>query len=314
MGTVGGSGAFRPGAATDADAFAGMLQQLRDYTGLTEHQLERWAAQGGYALAPGELADVLRRRALPRPEAVEAFVRACGGTDAEVHEWLTARQRIEDVARLDPAPDPDPVRPRPPASHRKSRRPVLLAAAAALAAALVILGVRLLIGYGAAPGAGTQEAAPPLPAGEVHIRPLRAPGLCLTGERIRRAHAAHTVAVQRPCAQAVPPHTYLKAAGPDRYRIEWDGAGADSGCLSLLSGPGVEGLLEPDDDCSATGPAQRFRIEAAGKAAYRIELTAEDGADSCLGIEGGRATASGALARAERCTGADGQRFLIGTR
>ncbi|WP_157879861.1 RICIN domain-containing protein [Streptomyces natalensis] len=313
MGTVGGSGALRPGAAMDAAAFVGMLQQLMDHAELTEHQIEWWSAQWGEGLAPGALADLLRRRALPRPEVVEAFVRACGGTDAEVHEWLTARQRIEDVARLDPVQDAAPVRPRAHTSHRKSRRPVLLAAAAALAAALVILGVRLLIGYGAAPDAGTQETAPPLPAGEVRIHPLRAPGLCLTGERLRRAHAVHTVAVQRPCAQAVPPHTYLKAAGPDRYRIEWDGT-ADSGCLALLSGLGVEGLLEPDDDCSATGPTQRFRIEPAGKAAYRIELTAEDGADSCLGIDGGRATASGALAQAERCTGADGQRFLIGAK
>ncbi|MFF4954521.1 helix-turn-helix domain-containing protein [Streptomyces chattanoogensis] len=313
MGNLGGTGELRPAAAGDAAAFVGMMHQLKERSGLTYRQLEQRAAERGAVLARSTLADALRRRALPRAEVVEAFIRACGGTEPEVHAWLLARQRIEDGPPL--------VRNRPDARpgyqpqgqprhglrkpHRKRRTPLLLTGAA-LAALLVIVGVRLLIGDGAEP---QSTDAAPLPTGEVSIRPASAPGLCVTDGRVLRAHRYRTVAVQRPCKEAVPPRTYLKVAGADRYRIQWDHPDEGTGCLVLLRDPALDGLLEPHDDCTPTGPAERFRVEPVGKSVYRIRPG--DGDDRCLGVQGGGG-ARGTVVRAERCTEADSQKFLIG--
>ncbi|WP_157878503.1 helix-turn-helix domain-containing protein [Streptomyces chattanoogensis] len=322
MGNLGGTGELRPAAAGDAVAFVGMMQQLKERSGLTYRQLEQRAAERGAVLARSTLADALRRRALPRAEVVEAFIRACGGNEPEVHAWLLARQRIEDgppmvqnLPRAQPGYRPQaqhgdrpPGQPRHGARkpHGKRRKPLLLTGAAALAALLVIVGVRLLIGDGAEP---QSTAAAPLPTGEVSIRPASAPGLCVTDGRVLRAHRYRTVAVQRPCKEAVPPRTYLKVAGADRYRIQWDHPDEGTGCLVLLRDPALDGLLEPHDDCTPTGPAERFRVESAGKSVYRIRPG--DGDDRCLAVQGGGG-ARGTVVRAERCTEADSQKFLIG--
>ncbi|MFJ9414546.1 XRE family transcriptional regulator [Streptomyces sp. NPDC101227] len=304
MGNTGGTGDLRPGAAGDAAAFVGLMQQLKEHSGLTYRQLERRAAEGGAVLARSTLADALRRNALPRAETVEAFVRACGGTEAEAGEWLAARRRIAAGTRTAPAQTPAPAPDHAPSQRPYRKRPkrITLIVAAALAAVLAAVGVRLLVGKEA-----PAVASPP--AGEVRIHPLRAPALCLTDGRVLRAHRYRTVAVQRPCTEAVPPHTRLKAAGAGYYRIQWDHPDEGTGCLVLLHEPALDGLLEPHDDCSTAGPAQRFRIEPAGKAAYRFRTG--DGVDRCLAVEGGRAAADGAVARAEPCTGADGEKFLI---
>ncbi|MGP8301280.1 helix-turn-helix domain-containing protein [Streptomyces inhibens] len=328
MRSTGDTDGLCPRAAGDAAALVELMQRLKNAAGLTYRQLEQRAAERGEVLARSTLADVLRRHTLPRDEVLTAFVRACGRPEDEVGEWRAARQRIaareaageatDAAERTSPAdarpatgdapdvPVPDPPHHRP---HRK--RGALMIAAAALAALLLAVGVRLLVGDGGArPEAA---AAATLPTGEVRIRPLRAPDLCLTDGRVQRAHAYHTVAVQRPCTEAVPPHTHLTVAGAGLHRIQWthpDKGG--KGCLVLLREPGVAGLLEPWDDCTAGGPAQVFRIEAvggrtgSGGTAYRLRLS--DG-DRCLALGGG---GSGVTALARPCTGGDDQKFLIG--
>ncbi|WP_328547163.1 RICIN domain-containing protein [Streptomyces platensis] len=316
---TGGSGGLCPAAAGDAVALVELMQQLKEQSGLTYRQLERRAAERGEVLARSTLADVLRRRTLPRAELLAVFLRACGCADGEVDTWLAARQGIEERAAAGAREPPDageapevdeppggaalPGTPRP---RPYRRRRVLLSGAAALVALLLAVGIPLLTGDGTAP---PETAAPsPQPTGEVRIRPLRASDLCLTDGRVLRARRYRTVAVQRACTEAVPPQTRLTAAGAGRHRIQWTHPDNGKGCLVLLSEPGLAGLLEPWDDCTAGGPAQLFRVEPAGGRAYRLRLSGDD-ADRCVTLgEGG----PGATALARPCTGADDQKFLIG--
>ncbi|GAO09657.1 hypothetical protein TPA0598_05_03790 [Streptomyces lydicamycinicus] len=327
MKSTGGLGGLDPAAAEDAVALVGLMQQLKEQSGLTYRQLEQRAAERGEVLARSTLADVLGRRTLPRAELLAVFLRACGCADGEVDTWLAARQGIEEraAARAQEPPDageaPEadespggatvPGTPRP-GPYR--RRRVLLSGAAALVALLLAAGIPLLTGDGTAPPQAVARS--PLPTGEVRIRPLRDPDLCLTDGRVLRARQYRTVAVQRPCAQAVPPQTHLTAAGAGRHRIQWTHPDRGKGCLVLLSEPALAGLLEPWDDCTAGGPAQLFRVEpaggraAAGGAAYRLRLSGDD-AGRCVTVGGG---GPGATALARPCTGADDQKFLIGPR
>ncbi len=296
MTRTGGTGGAGPAAAHDPAALVALMQRLKDDSGLTYRQLEQRAAERGEVLARSTLADVLGRKSLPRAEVLGAFLRACGRPEDEVGEWLAARRRIEEGTAAPPArTDPPPV------GRRR-----LLTGAALLGVVVLAVGVPLLAGDGGA------EHGTPLPTGEVRIRPLGAPGLCLTDGRVLRAHAYRTVAVVRPCAQAVPPHTRLTAAGDGRHLVQWSHPDEGTGCLVLLRAPGLAGLLEPQNDCSAGGPAQRFRIEPVdgptdgGRPAYRLRLT--DG-DRCVGLSGRTA---GATAVGVPCrTGADDQTFVI---
>ncbi|WP_411134973.1 helix-turn-helix domain-containing protein [Streptomyces sp. C10] len=337
MRSTGGSGGLCPAAAGDAVALVELMQQLKEQSGLTYRQLERRAAERGEVLARSTLADVLRRRTLPRAELLAVFLRACGCAEDEVGAWLAARQGIEERAAAgagepssagEPpdAEEPPDAGARPdggeepggaavPDTPRRSpyrSRRVLLSAAAALVALLLAVGIPLLTGDAAAPPEAAAKA--PLPTGEVRIRPLRAPGLCLTDGRVMRVRRYRTVAVQRPCAEAVPPQTHLTAAGAGRHRIQWTHRDHGKGCLVLLRESGLEGLLEPWDDCRAGGPAQLFRVEpaggrtGAGGTAYRLRLSG-DGAERCVTLGGDE---PGATALARPCTGKDDQKFLIG--
>ncbi|MGW7490529.1 hypothetical protein [Streptomyces sp. NPDC054786] len=327
MGSTGGSGGLCPREAGDAAALVELMQQLKDRTQLTYRRLEQRAAERGEVLARSTLADVLRRRTLPRAELLAVFVRACGCTEDEAGEWLAARQRIEEreaatageppgAGETSGAAAPGVVR-RSPYGNRK----VLTGGAVALVALLLVVGIPLLTGDGGGQPRATAEtprpsatASAPLPAGEVRIRPLRAPALCLTDGRVLRRHRYRTVAVQRPCTEAVPPHTHLTAAGAGRHRIQWTHRDQGKGCLVLLQQPGLAGLLEPWEDCTAGGPAALFRIEPAGGragtggTAYRLRLSGEDG-NRCVALSG---EGPGVTALAQRCTGADDQKFLIG--
>ncbi|MFE7786619.1 helix-turn-helix domain-containing protein [Streptomyces nigrescens] len=325
MRSTGGSGGLCPAAAGDAVALVELMQQLKERSGLTYRQLEQRAAERGEVLARSTLADVLRRRTLPRAELLAVFLRACGCAEDEVAAWLAARQGIEERAAAGAGEPPDAdARPDggesaggaavPDAARRspyRSRR-VLLSGAAALVALLLAVGIPLMTGDAAAPPEAAAKAS--LPTGEVRIRPLRTPGLCLTDGRVLRERRYRTVAMQRPCAEAVPPQTHLTAAGAGRHRIQWTHRDHGKGCLVLLRESGLEGLLEPWDDCRAGGPAQLFRVEpaggrtGAGGTAYRLRLSGE-GAERCVTLGGDE---PGATALARPCTGKDDQKFLIG--
>ncbi len=82
-----------PDGARDAAEFVGLLRRLKEDSGCTYRQLEQRAARRGVVLARSTIADTLRRDALPRPDTLIAFVRACA-PGQDVHPWLAARNRL----------------------------------------------------------------------------------------------------------------------------------------------------------------------------------------------------------------------------
>ncbi|MEV1078135.1 helix-turn-helix transcriptional regulator [Streptomyces sp. NPDC050211] len=90
---MGNLGELAPHEARDAAGFIESMQQLKERSGLTYRKLEERAARSGDVLARSTLADVLRRRTLPRPDVLAAFVRACGDGHW-VGAWLDARDRV----------------------------------------------------------------------------------------------------------------------------------------------------------------------------------------------------------------------------
>lgn len=160
-----------------------------------------------------------------------------------------------------------------------------------------------------APGAGTAAEGIPEDGEAVRLRPSRAPELCLSEGRVRDGSYRSAVAVQRPCAGAVPPRTSLERAGGGAYRIVWEHPAEGPGCLMFREEAPAKGMLEPwpAKQCDR---AARFRLEAVGASApgaYRLRIAEGQG---CVGIAGG-AEEEGAEAVRKPCSGAASQVFLI---
>ncbi|MFG2501960.1 RICIN domain-containing protein [Streptomyces sp. NPDC048441] len=292
-------------------------------------------------MARSTISDVLRGWRLPSGEALAAFVRSCGKEERDVLAWLEARQRILDgTARTGPRPD-GPDEPVEEAAEAAGSTEVLAHTAGtrwfrggrfmALAGVMAaVTGGLWMALYGSAgdPSVPSQGAASAsragIPvgtaaqagamAGWVEIRPARTPQLCLTEGRDRTGQYVHAVAAQRPCGEARPPHTYLKAApgtGSRAYLIEWHHPRHGRGCLSVRGEDVGKGLLEPWQDCAASPDLQQFRIERAGRGKdgpYRLRL---EGTARCVGIRAAD-TSAGAEAVVQSCgTGEEDQKFLI---
>ncbi|MFD7661132.1 helix-turn-helix domain-containing protein [Streptomyces sp. NPDC059788] len=169
---------------------------------------------------------------------------------------------------------------------------------------------------GAAADVRSRKAA--VPAGWIRIRPTAAPTLCVTDGLVQDKRYESLVAVQRPCGDVPPQRTELEPVGTDTYRIAWFHPDHGKGCLKALSGGAADGLLEPWEACARAGS---FRVDPApeaepsgtsGKTAVgavgRYVFRTDDG--HCLGVRDSRTTA-GAEVTLQRCTGGDGQAFLI---
>lgn len=121
----------RPEQASCAASFVATMAGLKDWSGLTIRELERRAEAAGDRLPRSTLTAALSRSTLPRQELVEAFVRACGGDEEEIAEWVSARRRIATG---------DPVQSRPKEPVEPRRRHVVLAAAVFGLVTGVVLG------------------------------------------------------------------------------------------------------------------------------------------------------------------------------
>ncbi|MFE7571786.1 helix-turn-helix domain-containing protein [Streptomyces sp. NPDC057539] len=328
-------GDLPPRGVRDAVEFVGLMRQLKERSGLTYRQLEDRAAEFGEVLARSTLADVLGGKTLPRPELLAAFVRACGDGD-RVAVWLQAwceiSGRPEQRAQQGPLVQPEtpstateppravPAMEPPRAVPRAARTgpfPVrLLAAATIVCAALAAATAWALASSGEPPTEETEGARsarpahsgawPEPPSGWVRIRPVTAPGLCLTDGRVRDGRYVPLVAVQRPCGEVAPQGTVLEPVGGDKYRIQWHHPDYGKGCLMALSeGPGA-GLLEPIDDCRQDS---RIRVEPSGAYGAGRYVLRVDG-QGCVGIKGSGRD-EGTEAVMERCVGKGGQVFFI---
>ncbi|MFI5569035.1 helix-turn-helix domain-containing protein [Streptomyces sp. NPDC051740] len=189
----------------------------------------------------------------------------------------------------------------------------------ATTATLASLGTVVLLAVGAVvllpqdDGAeNTKSAATPTTSGYSRIRPARAPELCLTDGDVRVDGESKLLAVQRPCAEAVPPRVYLQRADEGRYQIQFRHPEHGTGCLTVLGDGVFKGTLEPWEDCRAGGNSQWFRAERAdGSDRWRLRSAQDDAL--CVGVRGD-AEEAGAAFVAEHCAerGGDDQVFLIG--
>ncbi|MFJ9518630.1 helix-turn-helix domain-containing protein [Kitasatospora sp. NPDC101801] len=289
-----------PEQAEDVAGFLALMRQLKDETGLTYRQLEERAAEQGSVLARSTLADVLNGRSLPRPELLSTFVRACGAADREA-SWLRAREALAEP------PTPQPTPPTPAARRRRIPRLPLLAGLAVVAVLAAWALTPRTSGHPTSAPPQQAVAAPAvLPTGWVRIRPVTAPGLCLTDGRVRDQRYTPLVAVQRPCAEAGPQATLLEPLGGDEYHIQWHHPDYGKGCLKALpDGPGV-GLLEPMDDCTQ---GSHFHVEPSGPAGSGTYVLRVDG-QGCAGIAGD-GTGPGTEAVMAHCVGRGGQVFFV---
>ncbi|MEJ3749425.1 helix-turn-helix domain-containing protein [Actinomycetes bacterium KLBMP 9797] len=98
-----------PIGVEESGEFVVRLRRRRMVAGLSYRELARRARQAGDWLPPSTVATMLHRSTLPGRELVAAYIRACGGGDAEVAAWLAARARVAATAVGGPDPAPDRV-------------------------------------------------------------------------------------------------------------------------------------------------------------------------------------------------------------
>lgn len=327
---------LQPAAVRGVDEYTAALRALKARTGLTLRELESRAAARGDVLPRSTVADLLRRRSLPRRETVAAFVRACGEED-RLAEWMATWERLActDVPSTDetsprtgdgpvvgeqtPSSNPGPALQHhgaPPAAAGSRRRPVIVVAAVTLAGAVtagVLLGGDQMAIWSRATGntaAPRPALLPVTSAGSwARIRPAGTPELCLTAGNERSGRYASEVAVQRPCSDPGP-RSFLQPDGDDLANIKWEHpTDKGMGCLTIVDSGPAKGLVEPQDNCLAGKDAQLFRIERFSATAVGHRLRRAH-TEFCLGIRDGE-TAAGAETVQQPCDDRPAQRFLI---
>ncbi|MGW8556691.1 RICIN domain-containing protein [Streptomyces tubercidicus] len=297
-----------PRCARTPAEFVRVMRAMKDRSGLTYRQLAVRAEGRGDVLPTSTLAGALSRGSLPRPEVVEAFVRACGGSPEDVDRWLGAHR---DLSRGDPdatAPEEAPVVGDTDASRAHEGEPFpevkegsgprwsargRLIGGASLALLAVVggsLAVTRFAGDEKAQAYVTGAASPsatPRPAlsgpqpGVYRIRSA-ASSLCLSereGESGGRVY-------QATCAKAVPVYSVEPVEG-GAYRIRSLHPVFGYGCLGVTGGSTRAGAQLMDDYCGHRGSAERFQLQPAGRARYRL-VPAHTGA--CASVPGGPPT------------------------
>ncbi|MEU6328441.1 XRE family transcriptional regulator [Streptomyces sp. NPDC047049] len=280
-----------PRRARTPTEFVLVMRAMKDRSGLTYRQLAVRAEGRGDVLPASTLAGTLSRGSLPRPEVVEAFVRACGGSPEDVERWLAARRdltrgephatALEDAAVVGDtdASHPHEREPSPEEGKgtgpRRSARGRLIGGASLALLAVVggSLALMRLTGDEAAPadvaGAASPSATPrpalsgPRP-GVYRIRSA-ASSLCLSereGEGGGRVY-------QATCAKAVPVYSVEPVEG-GVYRIRSLHPVFGYGCLGVAAGSTRAGAQLMDDYCGHRGSAERFQLQPAGRARYRL--------------------------------------------
>ncbi|WP_208641216.1 helix-turn-helix domain-containing protein [Micromonospora arborensis] len=164
------------------------------------------------------------------------------------------------------------------------------------------------VGPSATPDVSASPSTAPS-AGRSQIRPARNPQLCLTDGRDRTGQYPTEIAVQRPCAGATPPDTYLEPVTDGLYFIKWNHPVHGPGCLTVIDVDPGRKLLEPWEDCREDRWTQLFRFEPTGSApsAFRIRPARTD---LCVGLHDDD-TEESAEALVEPCTTSADQVFLV---
>ncbi|QQC87245.1 RICIN domain-containing protein [Streptomyces alfalfae] len=154
----------------------------------------------------------------------------------------------------------------------------------------------------------TQGSFRGLEEGWIKLRPGSAPGLCLTEGRAGLLNVP--VVVQRPCAQATSPRTYLLPQGNGLFKIQWHSAQAGVRCLMVFPVSTVPDLLETSTDCATANSFYIAAVDTPVANTYRVHTLHTPDQKYCVGITGG-STAEGATARQEPCAERTDQVFFI---
>lgn len=146
--------------------------------------------------------------------------------------------------------------------------------------------------------------------GRVRIRPARTPALCITEGREHTGRYTSAVAVQRPCAEAEPPATYVRPIPGKLFQIQWRHPQMGDGCLMVKTGGPAKDMLEPLDDCDPERENQRFHIEPATSplpGSYRLRPSHTRW---CLGLLGDSRAPDAEVVQ-ESCLGQADQEYFI---
>ena len=254
---------------------------------------------------------MLHRDALPRPELLAVFVRACGGGQY-LAEWLSARERLavglhlgqeQTVPAVGSAEaSPGIESPAPPPSKR-AKRWLLATATVVVSTAATITAVLLT----------RPSGSPSLPVdGWYLLRPGHTADrdLCVGEGRERNKRTDRPLAVQRPCEGLVP-DTYLEAVGPGVYLIKWRHPEQGWGCLSVDEAYLDDGALLAPTDCTSAAH-QRFLFEPVRVPMPNGFVLRPAHSGKCVGLLGGPADIdAGAELSQAACSGKADQEFLL---
>ncbi|MEU0273742.1 helix-turn-helix domain-containing protein [Streptomyces sp. NPDC006307] len=291
-----------PREARDPVAFIALLQDLKDWSGLTYRELSARAEALGEVLPRSTVANMLARTTVPREELLSAFVRACGVGPEALESWLSVRKELavrargsggesEDTARepwfeLPPEPEPEPEpegwQPEGPGTDGRGDAwrawfVPLVAVLALVVAATTVVAFLL----GGEDEHRREDAAAPAP-GPVLIRAVHS-GLCLNERPGQQSGQVYQV----PCAEATVPRYSLVRLDGGLWRIRSDHPDFGPGCSGIpVEAVEQDGAPLIDQQCGKRGPREAFRIEEFGGgdgavAGYRIRSAH---ADLCLRV------------------------------
>ncbi|GGO81914.1 hypothetical protein GCM10012280_07310 [Wenjunlia tyrosinilytica] len=287
------------------------MRHLKGWSGLTYRELTARAEAAGVVLPRSTVAGTLSRNALPRPEMVGAFVRACGLGDAEAAVWnetraLIASGLVEQAADGPAVPEHQGIPPR--------RIGLLVAAILGGAAAVVAIAV-LIVAAGSGSSGSTGGAAPDTsPSPSYSPGALPAPGsyrlqlaysaLCLS-ERLGQSNGR---LYQLPCGPSVPRFS-LKKLGGDRWRLVTDHPEFGPGCTGVHGMSTKAGAHLEDDYCGDRGNAEVFRLETVMHPMVGLRLRPVH-SELCLGVKGA-STDQGAEVLQLACDDSAGEVFRL---
>jgi hypothetical protein len=307
----------QPESARDVAEFSALLRSLKKNSGRTLRQLEEEAAECGGVLPRSTVADMLRRDALPRPELLAVFVRACGDGQ-HLAEWLSTRERLAVGPYLDMEPTDPAVRSAvassgveapapPPSAPPPSGRPKRWLAAAATAVTVVTIAVIVTVVLDRPSG------PPALPSdGWYLLRPGHTADrdLCVGEGRERNKRTDRPLAVQRPCKELVP-DTYLEAVGHGVYLIKWRHPEEGWGCLSVDEASLNDDMLLAPRNCTSAAD-QRFLFQPVSVPVPNGFVLRPVHSGKCVGLLGGPADVdAGAELSQATCSGQADQVFLL---
>lgn len=326
-----------PKTINDAASFVAALRQLRVRADLSFRALERRAERAGDVLPSSTANAALSRDKLPRADLVATFVRACGGDEPTVENWVAARNdlaagaerppepagenAVEPVSAAEKSVEPEVELALEPTSRTNWRRTATVTIAA-VGVGVTIITLTLTVGQpeSGAPVAAQRQAPPiaptqPLdekaagPLTSVHQIRLAHTGLCLGEGPEKFTGSGRDVLGQHDCASAGPPIS-LEAAPDGSFRLVLNSLEKGRGCVTADYGGTDAEVLLAGKSCEDGRLDQQFTFEPVSSAANGYRMHSVSGPRWCVGVFQHR-TEPGVQLIQDRCDGSPAQVFMM---